>query len=164
MEGEDLSGIDHEVAVHTLNISPVAKTVKQRKRRFASKRQEVIREEIDKLFNVSFIREVQYLDWPANVVLVKKANAEKDREETSFITKSAIYCYEVMPFGLKNVRTTYQRLVNKVFANLVGKNIEAYVYDMVVKSKQVDRNISDLNEINASSNIRGGRGSIWFWF
>lgn len=52
-----------------------------------------------------------------------------------------------MPFGLKNVRTTYQRLVNKVFANLVGKNIEAYVYDMVVKSKQVDRNISDLNEV-----------------
>lgn len=76
MEGEDISGIDHEVAVHTLNISPVAKTVKQRKRRFASKRQEVIREEIDKLFNVSFIQEVQYLDWPANVVLVKKANGK----------------------------------------------------------------------------------------
>ncbi|XP_073046124.1 uncharacterized protein [Primulina eburnea] len=48
--------------------------------------------------------------------------APEDQEKTSFITDRGIYCYEVLPFGLKNARATYQRLVNKMFENLIGKN------------------------------------------
>ncbi|KAK4383600.1 Retrovirus-related Pol polyprotein from transposon [Sesamum angolense] len=62
--------------------------------------------------------------------------AEEDRDKTSFITKNGIYCYNVMPFGLKNARATYQRLVNKMFKDLIGKTIEVYVDDMLVKSKE----------------------------
>ncbi|XP_022897720.1 uncharacterized protein LOC111411417 [Olea europaea var. sylvestris] len=165
---EDIPGIDPKIAVHRLNISPGA-------------------------------RPVQYPDWLANVVLVKKANgkwrvytnftdlnkacpkdsysllridnlvdstsghklynfldafsgyhqilmAEEDQEKTSFMVDSTIYYYEVMFFDLKNARATYQRLINKVFANLIGRNVEAYVDDMVVKSKRVDQHISDLEE------------------
>ncbi|XP_022875765.1 uncharacterized protein K02A2.6-like [Olea europaea var. sylvestris] len=52
-----------------------------------------------------------------------------------------------MPLGLKNAGATYQRLTNKVFADLIGKTIEAYVDDMVVKSKQVDDHITDLEKV-----------------
>ena len=117
-----------------------------------------------------FIREVYYLDWLANVVMVKKANGkwrmcvdftdlnkvcpkdsyplprvdvlvdfttqqqllsfmdafyrynpiqmdESDQEKTSFVTSHSLFCYKVMLFGLKNASATYQRLMNKMFAN-----------------------------------------------
>ena len=41
---------------------------------------------------------------------------EEDQEKTVFITSQGLYCYKVMPFGLKNVGATYQRLVNKMFS------------------------------------------------
>ncbi|KAL0329077.1 UNVERIFIED_CONTAM: Retrovirus-related Pol polyprotein from transposon gypsy [Sesamum radiatum] len=61
--------------------------------------------------------------------------AEKDRDKTSFLTENGIYCYNVMSFGLKNAGATYQRLVNKMFKDLIGKTMEVYVNDMLVKSK-----------------------------
>ncbi|XP_022851115.1 uncharacterized protein LOC111372919, partial [Olea europaea var. sylvestris] len=73
---EDMPRIDPKIAVHRLNISPGTKPVKQRKRQFAPECREVIREEINKLVSAQFIREVQYPDCIANVVLVKKANGK----------------------------------------------------------------------------------------
>ena len=57
------------------------------------------------------------------------------QEKTAFITSQGLYCYKIMPFGLKNAGATYQRLVNKMFSQQIGKNMEVYVYDMLVKSK-----------------------------
>ncbi|KAM1794637.1 hypothetical protein ACFX11_035097 [Malus domestica] len=51
-----------------------------------------------------------------------------------------------MPFGLKNAGTTYQRLVNSMFAEQIGKSMEVYVDDMLVKSKHVDQHITNLSE------------------
>ena len=45
------------------------------------------------------------------------------------------YCYSVMPFNLKNVRATYQRLMDKIFTNQLGRNLDVYVDDMEVKSR-----------------------------
>ena len=59
-----------------------------------------------------------------------------DAEKTSFITPHALYCYNVMPFGLKNARATYQRLVTKMFRLLLGSTMEVYIDDMLMKSKQ----------------------------
>ena len=59
-----------------------------------------------------------------------------DVEKTSFITPHGLYCYNVMPFGLKNVGATYQRLVTKMFRPLLGSTMEVYIDDMLVKSKQ----------------------------
>ena len=59
-----------------------------------------------------------------------------DAEKTSFITPRGLYCYNVMPFGLKNARATYQRLVTKMFRPLLGSTMEVYIDDMLVKSKQ----------------------------
>ena len=162
-----MGGIDPAVITHKLNISPVFKPVKQ-KRSFAPKRQKAINEEVNKLLQAKAIREVEYPNWLANVVLVKKAIGEwwlcidftdvnracqkdsfplpqidliidataghellsfmdaflgynqirmdpSDQENTSFVTGQGTYYYQVMPFELKNVGATYQRLVKKMF-------------------------------------------------
>ena len=72
--------------------------------------------------------------------------AEKDQEKTAFIMSQGLYCYKVMPFGLKNVRATYQRLVNKMFNKQIGRNLEVYVGDMLVKSKEEIAHLDDLKE------------------
>ena len=59
-----------------------------------------------------------------------------DTEKTSFITPHGLYCYNVMPLGLKNVGATYQRLVTKMFRPLLGSIMEVYIDDMLVKFKQ----------------------------
>ena len=57
-------------------------------------------------------------------------------EKTSFITPHGLYCYNVMPFDLKNAEATYQRLVTKMFRTLLNSTMEVYIDDMLVKSKQ----------------------------
>ena len=165
---EDMGGIDPAVITHRLNISPSFKPVKQKRRSFALERQKAINEEVNKILQANAIREVEYPEWLANVVLVKKANDKwrlcidftdinracpkgsfslpridlivdataghellsfmdafssynqismdpNDQEKTSFVIGQATYCYRVMPFGLKNVGATYQRLVKRMF-------------------------------------------------
>ena len=69
---------------------------------------------------------------------------EEDQEKTAFIMSQGLYCYKVMPFGLKNAGVTYQRLVNKMFNKQIGKNMEVYVDDMLVKNKEELTHLDDL--------------------
>ena len=55
-----------------------------------------------------------------------------------------------MPFGLKNAGATYQRLVNKMFSQQIGRNMEVYVDDMLVKSKEELAHLDDLKETFAT--------------
>ena len=72
--------------------------------------------------------------------------AEEDQEKTAFIISQGLYCYKIMPFGLKNARATYQRLVNKMFNKQIGRNIEVYVDDMLIKSKEELTHLDDLKK------------------
>ncbi|KAL0406126.1 UNVERIFIED_CONTAM: Retrovirus-related Pol polyprotein from transposon.6 [Sesamum latifolium] len=72
--------------------------------------------------------------------------APEDSKKVSFITSSCTFCYVAMPFGLKNAGATYQRLVDKIFRPQIGRNIEVYVDDILVKSKKVKDHIADLEE------------------
>ena len=156
-------------------------------------------EEVCKLLKANFIREVYYLDWLANVVMVKKANSkwmmcvnftnlnkacpkdsyplphidllvdstarhqllsfmdaffgynqirldEVDQEKTSFVTLQGLNFYKVMPFRLKKAGATYQKLVNRMFIQQIGRNVEVYVDYMLVKSKKEDRHLYNLRE------------------
>lgn len=67
-----------------------------------------------------------------------------DQEHTSFITDKGVYCFLVMPFGLKNAGATYQRLVDEMFKDMIGKTVEVYIDDMVVKSQQKLSHLLDL--------------------
>ena len=70
----------------------------------------------------------------------------EDREKTAFITLLGVYYYKVMPFCLKNAGSTYQRMVTKMFEDQIGKTIEIYIDDMVVKSKTSQNHLEDLAE------------------
>ncbi|KAM1166549.1 hypothetical protein ACFX2G_026265 [Malus domestica] len=69
-----------------------------------------------------------------------------DQEHTAFTTDRGLYCYKVMPFSLKNAGATYQILVNLMFIEQIGKSMEVYVDDMLVKSKHADQHITNLSE------------------
>ena len=194
-----MGGVDPTVITHRLNVNPSFKPVKQKRRSFAPERQKAINEEVGKLLQAKAIREVEYPEWLANVVLVKKANGKwwicidftninraypkdsfplpwidlivdatadhellsfmdafsgynqismdpSDQEKTSFVTGQGTYCYRVMPFGLKNVGATYQRLVNKMFQKQIGTSMEVYIDDMLVKSVKYELHITHLVE------------------
>ena len=71
---------------------------------------------------------------------------ETNQEKTSFVTSQGLFCYKVMPFGLKNAGVTYQRLVNHMFHPQIGRNVEVYVDDMLVKSQDEGIHLDDLQE------------------
>ena len=71
----------------------------------------------------------------------------EDEEKTTLMTDGLSYCYKVMPFRLKNVGPIYQRLMDKVFANKIGRNVEVYVNDMVAKTPTSGDHCRDLEEI-----------------
>ena len=67
-------------------------------------------------------------------------------EKTSFITTWGTYCYKVMPFGLKNVGATYQRVATTLLHDLIHKEVEVYVNDIIVKSKDREGQILALRK------------------
>ena len=71
----------------------------------------------------------------------------KDEDKTAFTTDCGLYCYKVMPFSLKNAGATYLRMVNKVFANLIGKTMEVYVYNMLVMSLHKEDHVTEPQEM-----------------
>ncbi|KAK1424789.1 hypothetical protein QVD17_20127 [Tagetes erecta] len=71
---------------------------------------------------------------------------KEDEEKTTFYTDKGIFCYTKMPFGLKNAGATYQRLIDQAFAEQIGKNMEAYVDDLVIKSQTEDDIVGDMEE------------------
>jgi hypothetical protein len=75
---------------------------------------------------------------------------EEDQEKTAFITPFDAYCYTTMSFGLKNAGATYQRAIQACFKRQLNKNVEAYVDDVVVKTRNSDTLIADLVETFAS--------------
>ncbi|GKU88722.1 hypothetical protein SLEP1_g2951 [Rubroshorea leprosula] len=177
----DMPGIPTSVFQHKLSNNPLKKLVAQKRRLFGGERLKVIKEEVEKLLQVGFIRRVDYCEWVANPVLVKKANgkwrmcidytnlndacpkdcyhqvpmAPEDEEKTSFYAGDEIYCYVMMPFGLKNAGATYQKMVTIVFRAQIGRNLEVYVDDIVVKSLKADDHLTDLEE--TFNNLRQNR-------
>ena len=71
--------------------------------------------------------------------------ALEDQEKIAFVTPTGNYHYKIMPFGLKNARSTYQRMMTRMFEPQLGKSIEINVDDMLEKSKVVSKHLGDLS-------------------
>ncbi|XP_075636802.1 uncharacterized protein LOC142609045 [Castanea sativa] len=194
-----LKGDPNKRSRDKLNVSPTFHLIRQKKRVFTHERDRAIAEEVRKLQDADFIREVYYPNWLANVVIVEKANGkwrmcvdftdlskacpkdsclflrvdvlvdftarhqllsfmdafssynqikldEANQEKTSFVTSQGLFCYQVMPFGLKNLGAMYQRLMNKMFAHQIERNVQVYVDDMLVKSRRKDDHLENVKE------------------
>lgn len=70
----------------------------------------------------------------------------KQTKRRLLVTSQGLFCYKVVPFGLKKVGAIYQRLVNKMFIQKIGWNAEVYVDDMLVKSMKKDRHLDNLQK------------------
>jgi len=73
--------------------------------------------------------------------------APEDMEKTTFVTMWGTFCYKVMPFGLKNAGATYQRAMVTLFHDLMHKEIEVYVDDMIAKSSKESEHVADLQKL-----------------
>ncbi|KAJ9535562.1 hypothetical protein OSB04_un001302 [Centaurea solstitialis] len=152
---EDMVGIDPNIISHKLNVDPTFKPVKQKRRKFAPERNKVINEacpkdpfplpHIDAMVDATAGHELlTFMDAYSgyNQILMHK----DDQEKTAFMTDKGIYCYKVMPFGLKNAGSTYQRLVNRMFKDHLGRTMEVYIDDMLVKSERSQDHIQHLKQ------------------
>nr|GEZ08439.1 reverse transcriptase domain-containing protein [Tanacetum cinerariifolium] len=127
----DMPGVPRSVAEHRLNIREGYSPVRQKKRGQAPERAKAIQAEL----------------------------AEPDEEKTAFHTGQGEYWYTKMPFGLKNVGATYQRLIDRAFESQIGRNIEVYVDDLVVKSyieaemmRDIEETFHTLHKVNMKLN------------
>jgi hypothetical protein len=77
-----------------------------------------------------------------NQIKLKK----EDEEKTAFITPYDIFCYQVMPFGLKNAGATYQRMMQNCLGSQIGQNIQVYIDDVVITTRKEESLIDDLKE------------------
>ena len=73
--------------------------------------------------------------------------AREDEDKTAFRTDMGTFCYTKMPFGLKNAGATYQRLMDMAFVNSIGVNLEVYVDDLVIKSREEDHMLQDILKV-----------------
>ena len=69
---------------------------------------------------------------------------EDDQERISFVTSQGLFCYKIMSFRLKNAEVTYQRLMNKIFTHQIGRNVQVYINDMLVKSLREKDHLNNL--------------------
>jgi hypothetical protein len=76
--------------------------------------------------------------------------AKEDKEKIASITPCGVYCYVCMPFGLKNTGVTFQRLMRTALGAQMGRNMEAYIDDIIVKTCKGCTLIEDLEEIFAN--------------
>jgi hypothetical protein len=77
-----------------------------------------------------------------NQIKLKK----EDEEKTTFITPYDVFCYQVMPFGLKNAGATYQRMMKNCIRSQIGHNIQVYIDDVVITTRKEESLINDLQE------------------
>ncbi|GJT95357.1 reverse transcriptase domain-containing protein [Tanacetum coccineum] len=169
-----MTGVSRHMAEHRLNVREGRPPIRQKKRGQAPKRNKAIWEEVEKLVDARIMKEVHYHSWLSNpdgyplseidwkveslcgypfkcfldaykgYHKIKMAN--EDEEKTAFITSQGIFCYTKMPFGLKNAGATYQRLVDRAFQKQIGRNLEVYVDDLVIKSHTEEEIIRDIEE------------------
>nr|KYP36400.1 Transposon Ty3-I Gag-Pol polyprotein [Cajanus cajan] len=140
----DMPGISADLICHKLAIHKEAKPVAQRKRKVGGERREAIVAETQKLLNAGFIHEVRYTTWLANVVLVKK-NSGKWRMCVDYTDLNKACPKDSYP--LPSIDRL--RLMDKVFHQQIGRNMEVYVDDMVVKTTSAVDNATDLAEVFA---------------
>nr|GEV55012.1 reverse transcriptase domain-containing protein [Tanacetum cinerariifolium] len=180
----DMTGIPRTIMVegkplktkHKLNEYNHIKPIKQKRRCLGLDHSTSACKEVEELTKAWILRKVKHQTWVANPVMVESLSgfqlkcfldaykdyhqiqmAEGDEDKTTFLAGEGLFCYRKMPFGLKKVGATYQRLVDKVFQDQIGRNLEAYVDDMVIKSTSGEDMFEDIKETLERAMLDGGQ-------
>nr|GFA17510.1 hypothetical protein [Tanacetum cinerariifolium] len=182
-EPTDMTGVPRRIIEHNLNINPSIEPEQQKHRVLAPEKSEVcdgdwrmcidfknlnsacpkycypllnIDCEVESLMGFKY---KNFLDAYKGYHQIQIS--KEDEENTMFYTKQRTYCYTKIPFGLKNAKATYKRLIDSTFQSQIGRNLEAYVDDMVVKSDDekmlpadVAETFDNLRRINMKLNLK----------
>ncbi|GJR02451.1 reverse transcriptase domain-containing protein [Tanacetum coccineum] len=166
----DMVGITRRVIQHSLNVNVSITPIAQKQRILGPEKSKAVMKEVEEWIKADFknvnaacpkdyypLSEIDlkieavmrfpfkcFLDTYKGYHQIQKS--EEDEEKTAFYTDQGTYCYTKMSFGLKNAGETYQRLVDSAFQAHLGRNLEAYVDDMVIKSKAEQEMIMDIAE------------------
>ncbi|GJV42365.1 reverse transcriptase domain-containing protein [Tanacetum coccineum] len=148
MSPADMTGILRSIAEHHLNIRKGCPPIRQKKRGQTLDRNKAIQEEVSKLVEAQIMREVHYHSWLSNPVMGyhQIQMAEEDEEKTAFHKNQGVFYYTKMSFGLKNAGATYQWLVDKAFKKQIGRNLEVYADELVIKSHIEQEMLRDIEE------------------
>nr|ABG65975.1 retrotransposon protein, putative, Ty3-gypsy subclass [Oryza sativa Japonica Group] len=173
----EVGGVPVDLIMHHLAVKPDIKPRKQKLRKMSADRQEAAKAEVQKLLRAGVIQEIDHPEWLVNPVLLVDSTAgcelmsfldaysgyhqihmnPLDIPKTSFITPFGTFCHLRMPFGLTNAGATFARLVYKVLGKQLGQNVEAYVDDIIVKSRKAFDHAIDLQETFDSLRTAGTR-------
>lgn len=196
----DMPGLDPDLIMHHLSITPGVQPVKQKLCKMHPHVALLVKVELEKLLKVGFIRAINYAERISNIVSVLKADksirfftelrdlnkaclkdgfplpnidmivdmtagyemyslmdgfsgynqikiAPEDQEKIAFTCAWGTFCWNVMPFGLKNAGATYQRAVTTIFHDMMHKKMEDYVDDTLVKTMKRSTHIHELGLI-----------------
>ncbi|GKA95658.1 reverse transcriptase domain-containing protein [Tanacetum coccineum] len=135
-----MTGVPRSITEHKLKIRQGYSPVRQKKRGQAPERAKAILEEVHKLVEAGIMREVYYHDWLSNPVMVKKSDGSW-RMCVDFTDLNKAWVS-----SNPNAGATYQRLVDNAFEGQVGRNLEVYVDDLVIKSHTEDELVRDIVE------------------
>ncbi|GAU46907.1 hypothetical protein TSUD_299580 [Trifolium subterraneum] len=162
---QDMPGLDTDIVEHHLPLKPECLPVKQKLRRTHPDLAVKIKEEVQKQIDADLNKASSKDDFPLPHIDMLVDNTAKfnvfsfmdgfsgynqikmapgDMEKTSFITPWGTLCYKVMPFGLKNAGATYQRAMTTLFHDMMHKEIEVYVDDMIAKSRTEEEHVEHL--------------------
>ncbi|XP_021996336.1 uncharacterized protein LOC110893539 [Helianthus annuus] len=159
----DMTGVPCDVTEHCLNTYPSVEPKVQRRRSLGANKTNAMNEQVCELLKAGILREVRYQSWVANPVMVEKSNGGwrmgvdytdlnkvqmklEEEDKTAFRTDLGIFCYTKMLFGLKNAGAAYQRLMDTIFAEDIGRHIEVYIDDLVIKSTEEDQMLKDIEK------------------
>ncbi|GJU83562.1 reverse transcriptase domain-containing protein [Tanacetum coccineum] len=137
----DMTGVPRHIAEYRLNVREGCSPVRQKKRGQAADRNQAIQEEIGKLVEAGIIKEVHYHDWLSNPVMVKKHDGNW-RMCVDFKDLNKACPKDGYPLP----EIDWKRLVDKAFHKQIGRNLEVYVDDLVIKSRTEDEIVRDIEE------------------
>ncbi|GKV44656.1 hypothetical protein SLEP1_g51818 [Rubroshorea leprosula] len=133
----NMPGIPTSVSQHKLSTNPLKKPVAQKRCLFGGKRLKVTKEEVEKLLQANFVRRVDYCEWVANPMLIKKANVEAASGNERLSLLDAYSGYHQVPMAPEDEEKT---------SFYIDRNLKVYVDDIVVKSLKAENHLTDLDE------------------
>ncbi|GJV79531.1 reverse transcriptase domain-containing protein [Tanacetum coccineum] len=174
-EPADMTSVPRQTIEHTLKVNTSIQPICQKRRILAPEKNDaVVKKNLNSVCpkdyyplpnidcRVEFVMGFKYkcfLDAYKGYHQIQMA--KEDEEKTSFYTDQGTYYYTKTPFGLKNAGATYQKLVDTTFQSQIGRNLEAYVDNMVIKSNDENTMLADvaktfdnLRKINMNLNLK----------
>eukprot|EP00253_Pinus_taeda_P009629 PITA_09629 len=150
----DMKGTSPELCTHRIYTKEGSRPVCQPQRRMNPNLREIVKEELQKLLNAGFIYPIFDSEWVSPLVIVPKKNgkwririAPQDQDKTTFTSPWGTFAYRVLPFGLCNTPTTFQRAVIGIFSDMINDSLEIFMDDFTPYGTTFEDALQNLEKV-----------------